>query len=414
MKFFHFNINIRRLVLPTVLWSILLTGAVDALGAPTELTIHSDFPGGSVTVESIDQQARTLRVLPAHHQDRGWDCWWYFKVEGIVPGETLTLDVGGGVWATPDQCFYSVDNSTWMQLPRGNRTVKNRIAFQAKVNSSTAWFAWGPPFVPTDAAALVKSAAASSPWATEFELCQTRAGRSTPALRVRETGTPDNERLRIWVQARQHAWESGSSWVCQGFVKWLISDDPAAVRLRKSTEIVIVPIMDIDNVTLGAGGKNEVPQDHNRDWTDHPHWRSVEAAQQEILKMNAEDRFALFVDLHNPSAGDREPYFYTAPHQILSEVGKRRLDTFLEAARTEMTAPLAFRGKTIESGASYDKNWQAISKNWVMQRCNPHAVALTLETAWNTPDSTPEGYQHVGHGLGRTIGRYCELLQGKP
>ena len=88
-------------------------------------------------------------------------------------------------------------------------------------------------------------------------------------------------------------------------------------------------------------------------------------------------------------------------------MGRRNLDRLLVATKVEMTGPLAFRGKTRESGAGYDaKLWKQISKNWVALNCRDHVVAVTLETAWNTPDSTSQGYRLVGRQLGLTIERY--------
>ena len=42
----------------------------------TELRVATDFPGGSARVESIDQDSRTIRLVPAEHPGRGWACWW--------------------------------------------------------------------------------------------------------------------------------------------------------------------------------------------------------------------------------------------------------------------------------------------------------------------------------------------------
>ena len=58
------------------------------------------------------------------------------------------------------------------------------------------------------------------------------------------------------------------------------------------------------------------------------------------------------------------------------------------------------------SGPSYDPLWKQMSKNWVAAHAPPHAVAVTLETAWNTPDSTPSGYRALGLQLGHAIERY--------
>jgi hypothetical protein len=397
--------SLSSLLQSPLLWlaPVLLFSAPVAAG---DLAVGIDFPGGSAAVESIDQEKRLIRLSPTAHKDRGWVCWWYFRLSGATPGETVTLDVGDAPWATPDRAAFSDDGKTWRQTGPGKRQGQ-RIVYQQKIKGDTGYFAWGPPFVPADAERLVKEAAEKSPHAEAFTLCTTRENRLTPALRIAEPGTPEDERYGIWVHARQHAWESGSSWIAKGFVDWLLSDDAAAKALRRRTTITIVPVMDIDNVHRGAGGKNQVPQDHNRDWTDQPHWRSVAAAQEAIREMDAEGRFDVFLDLHNPGANARNPYFYVPPDELLSETGKRNLQTFLAAAKAEITGPLSFIGETIPSGSKYDpKNWRAISKNWVAAHCREHVVAVTLETAWNTPHSTTAGYEQVGRELGKAVERY--------
>lgn len=386
---------------------LLLFGYSSTLTAG-ELVVDSDFSGGSAKVLEIDQQNRIIRIEPEANPERGWECWWYLQITGIEPGETITLDVGKAPWATPDQAMVSTDNVAWKHTPTGKRDGK-RIAYQVKVDGDKCWLAWGPPFRVEDAQQLVKQSA-ESPYATAFELCKTRDGRSVPALRVKEASVPDDQRKGIWIQARQHAWESGSSWVCRGLVQWLLSDDPRAASLRQKSLITIVPVMDIDNVAIGAGGKNQIPQDHNRDWSDQPHWNSVKIAQQQILEQDKAGRFDLFIDLHNPGASDKTPYFYTTTAEYLSEEGKRNLDHFLATAQLEMTGPLTFKGERRESGPSYDKNWTKISKNWVTKNTRDGVVAVTLETAWNTPNSHQVGYMTVGRQLAMAIERYFRTM----
>ncbi len=372
-------------------------------GPRQELRVSADFPGGSVKVEGIE--AGAIRVLPAARPDRGWVCWWYFKVQGLAPGQKLVLDVGGGVWATPDRAFWSVDDRDWKQTAPGARE-KGRIRYAVEAAAETMWFAWGPPFLLRHAREAVEQAEKGCAYARTFELAKSRDGHSVPALRVSQPGVPDAERLGTWVQARQHAWETGGSWVCRGFLDWIVSDDPRAEALRKKAQVSVVPVMDADNVERGAGGKEGKPQDHNRDWSDSPHWPEVRAAQEEIRKLNAEGRFDFFIDLHNPASGDRSPFFFVPPPGLLSEKGKRNLDRFLAAAKEEIAGPLAYRGLTKESGPSYDKNWEKISKNWVAKNARDHAVALTLETSWNTPQSTAENYRRVGRELGLALERF--------
>lgn len=70
--------------------------------------------------------------------------------------------------------------------------------------------------------------------------------------------------------------------------------------------IVAVPIMDVDNVERGAGGKEQGPQDHNRDWSDQPYWPEVKAAMVRITEMSKAHDFGVLMDLHNPGPRRRE------------------------------------------------------------------------------------------------------------
>ena len=177
-----------------------------------DLQVNTEFPGGSARVELIDSTSRSIRISPQLHKDRGWVCWWYVKVTGITPGETITLDVGNGSWATPLRAAVSLDNKTWKQTAVRVRH-RGRIVYRQKVNAKQVYFAWGPPFVPGDAKSLVDWAAQRTPDAKSFVLCRTRAGREVPALRIH--AKDENPQIGIWINARQHAWESGSSWVCR-------------------------------------------------------------------------------------------------------------------------------------------------------------------------------------------------------
>jgi hypothetical protein len=396
--------------------------ADDQIETPIErptLVVDADFINGNGSVESLDQRTRILRLSPTEHKQRGWPCWWYVKITGIVPGETLTLDVGKAPWATPARAAYSLDNQNWCQTNRGLRQ-QNRIVYRQRIDAHEAWFAWGPPFTVADANALADWASTQIQHTRKLDLVRTRGGHAVPAIRVgcfpvgavlepeppHKTDATHGQRHTIWIQARQHAWEAGSSWVCKGLVNWLATDDPRAESLRSMADLVIVPIMDVDNVLLGAGGKNQRPHDHNRDWSADPHWPAVRAATKEIRELDRDGRFDVFIDLHNPGPGDDAPFFFVAPRKLLTDKGRRNLRRLMATAQAEITGPLAFNGKIRESGPEYDKDWRRISKNWVSFNTREHVVAVTLETTWNSPQSTITGYETVGRQLGLALERY--------
>jgi hypothetical protein len=330
-----------------------------------------------------------------------------------VAGSDARLGPSGGhhgkplaaSWAQPDRATFSTDQKQWKHSAPG--VAKEGIkAYAVAAEGSSLWLAWGPPFTPADSAQLIASLDKGHRFAQAFELAKSNGSRPCPAVRLRSGHRDERERPAVWLQARQHAWESGSSWVCRGAAEWLASDERRAERLREKCEIFIVPIMDIDSTAMGNGGKEQIPQDHNRDWTDKPHHAEVAAAQQRLLKLAAEKRLALFVDLHNPGPNDKQPFFYFCPEETLAERGRQNLDRFFSLCRGEMDGPLDLSSRPRVSGAAYDPLWKQMSKNWVTAHSPPHTVAVTLETSWNTPASTTDGYRKLGAQLASAIERY--------
>jgi hypothetical protein len=194
--------------------------------------------------------------------------------------------------------------------------------------------------------------------------------------------------------------------VARGFVEWLLGDEPAAKALRESAEIFVVPIMDVDRVATGDGGKESEPRDHNRDWTDSPHYPEIAATQKRLLGFASEKRLAVFLDLHNPAANDRKPFFFVGPPELLSDVARANRERFLGLAAATIDGPLAVDPKPRVTGQHYHPLWRQISGQWVNDHGNPFTMAACLETSWNTPHSTTVGYRVVGRKLGGTVSAY--------
>jgi hypothetical protein len=406
---------------PLSLPILMLFGALCAKGAHAgELRVSTDFEGGSARVESIDQVTRSIRVMPGGDPARGWPCWWYFRIDGVSEGENLKLELAGSdlpsrdngkstgkplspSWAMPGRAAFSTDGEVWRHTKPGRRS-EGRMTYEIAAESDHLYVAWGPPFTPRHAAALLAMAKKATSSARSFELCRSREGRPVLALRISEAKGP--KPFGVWVEARQHAWESGSSWVAQGFVEWLISADEAAKWLRQNAEIYLVPIVDVDNVATGNGGKEAAPHDYNRDWSDQPIYPEVAAAQKHLRQLAAEGRLDLFVNLHNPSPADLRPFFFCGPIELLSPAGQRNRATFLQKAFEFIHAPLALEEKPRTTGPNFHPLWRQISGQWVTDHGNLHTVSACLETPWNTPHSTSDGYQTVGRQLGEAITGY--------
>ncbi|MFV0445701.1 MAG: M14-type cytosolic carboxypeptidase [Planctomycetaceae bacterium] len=378
----------------------------------TELRVVTDFPGGSAEVVQIDRDANCIEITPAMQFGRGWPCWWYLRVDGAQAGAKMTVVVHRAAaefrpgqrlsasWALPERVAFSADNVHWAQTQVGTITAE-RGTYDVVAPSETFWLAWGPPFLPSHAEDLVKNAQQRVPSSERLVLATTLDGHEVPLLHVGTSQLPN----AIWVQARQHAWEAGGSWVGAGFLDWITSDAPDAKDLRRTTEIWFIPIMDVDNVLHGSGGKEALPRDQNRDWSDEPHYPEVRAAQQHLHQLQASGRLRLFLDLHNPGPGDKQPYFYGPfEYEQLASESQRRYDQFLRLAIERIRDPLPLTPNyRFATYVTTDEERGRMSSEWVRRHTSPDVVAMTLETSWNTPHSTVDGYRAVGRGLAETV-----------
>ena len=106
---------------------LMLNGYVVALA---DITVLTDFPGGSADVKRIDTDSGVIHIAPVVRSQRGWPCWWYFKIKGADKGQNITLKLSAAerefrsgrvlhaVWSQPDQAAISVDNANWTQTPK--------------------------------------------------------------------------------------------------------------------------------------------------------------------------------------------------------------------------------------------------------------------------------------------------------
>ncbi|MFH5804068.1 M14 family zinc carboxypeptidase [Alienimonas sp. DA493] len=391
---------------------------------PGPMAVDADFEGASVRVLAVDQENREIRFMPGGDPARGWPCWWSFRLTGLTPGEPVALRLRGSdatvgnakplsaSWATPTRATVSHDGDTWLHTAPGRREDGETV-YTVTPEGTSLHAAWGPPYTPSDANRFVQRMADGSPHATATVLCESDEGRPVPMLHVREGDRPDDERFGVWVQARQHAWESGSSWVAQGFGEWLLSDAEEAVWLRRHAEVFLVPVMDVDNVATGNGGKNALPHDHNRDWSDAPRWKEVIHARRKIAGLIAEGRMDVFLDLHNPAPGDKT-FFYALPAEHLKASAVPLRDRFVELTLARLRRPdvaIPVSDRTKPTGADYSPLWRQMSATWVNLHGNPHTVSLCLETAWNTSGSTADGYRSVGANLAASV---QESLRDRP
>ncbi len=393
------------------------------------IVVGTDFEGGSARVIDVDQENAIVRIMPGGDPLRGWPAWWYCRISGLTPGRTLTLHVvpsslpipaghpGAGKplaagWALPMRANWSEDQIRWRHTAAGKKGDAG-MSYQLTPDANEVWVAWGPVATPKTVADWITNISQRHDFVESFELAKTLERRSVRGVRIAAGEIPMESRPVIWLQARQHAWESGSSWVARGIGEWMLSGSPDAIWLRENTLIFLVPIMDVDRAATGDGGKESTPHDHNRDWSDDPHYPEVAAVQSRIKRWTVQNRMAVFVDLHNPGPNDHGAFFYVAPDEAIDQPRELRRRRFLDSVTRNWDAPIPFDPRMRSTGPNYHRLWRQISGTWVTEHANQQTVAVCLETPWNTASSTTEGYAKVGASLGKGISRFLRSDKSK-
>lgn len=128
-------------------------------------------------------------------------------------------------------------------------------------------------------------------------LTTSEGGRKVLILRV---GVPSADRV-ILLTCRHHACEAMASFVLEGALEEFRTLHRDGNPTARRSELIAVPLMDVDGVHRGDPGKTRTPWDHNRDYGPSSRYRSVSALR---TMMARENRPIYALDLHTPGLRD--------------------------------------------------------------------------------------------------------------
>jgi hypothetical protein len=270
-------------------------------------TFDGSFPCGnlgSATQTGIDEYEITMNPDTGGTQKQ----WFYFSIADAA-GRTLiirVLDFDSAVpWQagmTPCVSDDPANEGRWGRVPPVQVSfLGSDLTFSwTFATNDPVYFAYSFAY-PYDRVQSLVSDLAVVPFVSHRILGQTLQGRNIDLLEIDEC--PGQDLMDIWIQARQHPAECGSSWSCEAFLLWLVGMDPAARALRRSARINVIPMINPDGVSLGNYRTNSLGLDLNRQWnqaqmTTAP---SVTLALREIARIELDGGLDFFLDMHNHS-----------------------------------------------------------------------------------------------------------------
>lgn len=251
-----------------------------AMGAGP-IRFDTNFEGGSLgLIEPVGEASFRCHVR-GQQDGRGHNrqaSWYFFRMEG-VRGRALTItltDFVGEYNDKPGACamgpdivpVWSEDGERWRPVTSMAWDDRTREAtLRLTPEADTIWIAHQPPYTPRRLARLLEDLDRSVCVRIEA-IGKTARGRDLHLVTITDPEAPGRDKRCVWLQARQHAWESGTSYVMEGALQAAASDEPAARELRRKVVFRFTPMVDPDGCAAGEVRFNARGYDVNRHWDE--------------------------------------------------------------------------------------------------------------------------------------------------
>ncbi|KAH8863934.1 Cytosolic carboxypeptidase 6 [Schistosoma japonicum] len=215
----------------------------------------------------------------------------------------------------------------------------------------------------------------------------------------------------VFITARVHPGETPSSYVCQGFIDFMVSNHSVAQELREHLIFKIVPMLNPDGVYLGNYRSSLMGFDLNRQWQSPSIWAhpTIYATKQLLMKLDNDEHVDVnfFIDIHAHSTL-MNGFIYGNIYE--DEKRAERQATFpslLSQFAEDFSLPQTnFNKDTLKAGTG---------RRTLGGILDDHTICYTLEVSFysytnmltnETIPYTEEKYARLGRNLARTFYEY--------
>jgi hypothetical protein len=279
------------------------------------ITLATDFEGGCLGKVEQVSETRFRAAVPgqADHEGRNRQASWYcFRIDGARGREVTVVltDLKGEYNYKPAPAcvredtppVVSGDGKTWRHLDK-IAVANNEATIRVTPDSDQFWVAHIEPYTASRLDRFLEEIR-GSPDLKDEVFGKSVEGRDLHVLTIpgRRIGDPPPV---VWLLCRQHAWETGTSFVGEGAIRYLLSEEAAGLRGR--FEFRIVPMLDPDGCARGGVRFNRNGYDLNRNWdTADPENAESRKLMPEICaaKQLIRSTKGIFLTLHNQETGE--------------------------------------------------------------------------------------------------------------
>jgi hypothetical protein len=289
---------------------LFLSFVQKSIAKSPDLEVTADFPGGNVKVDSI--VGNTVYLRPdLRDTTRDW-FYWYLAVKSSKTSVIKFVLNRPNCLSRMGPAVSTDKGKNWQWLWK---TPQNQNEFTHEVRAGKEIrFCVAMPYTQSNLTTFLKPYKKNKSLKNEV-LCRTKKGR--PVEKLVLSANSDMAKPTILITARHHSCEMMASYVMEGMIATLLTNDNAMQRMLRDVEFVFIPFMDKDGVEDGDQGKARFPRDHNRDYSDSSIHESTKALREQYGK-----NLTAALDLHCPmlKGKDNETiYFIVADKNKLKE-----------------------------------------------------------------------------------------------
>lgn len=317
-----------------------------------------------------------------------------------------------GAWSFNQPVVSSDGGATWTGIPDASYE-EGIFSFRHSPTSQEDWIALGPFYNFSRWLDLVVEFGQHPMVDSLVVLTHTLQGRPIHLVKVTDPSVSDEEKGAVWATARQHPAEVAGSWMAEGLLRWLLSDDSQAVEVRRGLVIYMVPFLNPDGVALGNYRVNSVGANLNREWSNqNPEVAPSVAATAGAIQAFVESgrQFHFFVDFHADSSL-RKNFFYYSGRERAPEDQVQEVESIMELFQ-------AINGDVTRSGSMPSGDDARLARGWAFESFGVQAV--TFEASYQDVTYGPFNHQYMtvdrylalGEGLGRSLAE--RFLPGQP
>ena len=289
--------------------------------AETEVSINTDFEGGTlgeVTHVSGNHWQCALSGESDSEDRNRQASWYYFRVDGSkdqplaveltkLVGE-YNYNYGSHPVTAETRPVISYDQRQWRHLTDDEvqwNAVDTTLMLTFTPQKNTVWVAHIPPYT-TEPLQQLLAAYASHASVSLDTIGHTPEERPMHLMTVTNPNVPTEQKKVVWLMARQHSWEAGTSYVMDAAIRYLL-DSAQGRKLLDRIVFKLIPMGDPDGVARGGVRFNAFGHDLNRNWDyvipqEMPEIHAQKTAIQHWLDEG--HAIDLFLTLHNTESAD--------------------------------------------------------------------------------------------------------------